>query len=40
MLQGGAFATPELDDMFPFLQSEELVAVRVEAAGLRVCERD
>lgn len=35
MLPDGTFATPELDDMFPFLAVEELDAVRAEAAALR-----
>jgi len=35
MLADGAFATPELDDMFPFLPAEEVAAVRAEAAALR-----
>lgn len=35
MLEDGTFATPELDDMFPFLAVEELAAVRAEAATLR-----
>lgn len=33
MLEDGTFATPELDDMFPFLPSEELAAVRAEAVA-------
>lgn len=35
MLADGTFATPELDDMFPFLPAEEIAAVRAEAAALR-----
>lgn len=35
MLEDGTFATPELDDMFPFLPAEELAAVRAEAILLR-----
>ncbi len=35
MLADGTFATPELDDMFPFLPAEEVAAVRAEAAALR-----
>ena len=34
MLEDGTFATPELDDMFPFLLAEEVAAVRLEAAAL------
>jgi acetolactate synthase-1/2/3 large subunit len=30
--EDGTFATPELDDMFPFLEAEELATVRQEAA--------
>lgn len=33
-LADGGFATPELDDMFPFLPQEELEAVRQEAAAI------
>lgn len=33
-LPEGGFATPELDDMFPFLPAEEVAAVRAEAARL------
>lgn len=33
MLEDGTFATPELDDMFPFLPAEELAAVRAEAGS-------
>lgn len=40
MLPDGTFATPELDDMFPFLPPEELAAVRAEAAALRARPRD
>ena len=36
MLADGTFATPELDDMFPFLPAEEVAAVRLEAAALRL----
>ncbi len=36
MLADGTFATPELDDMFPFLPVEEVAAVRLEAAALRL----
>ena len=36
MLADGSFATPELDDMFPFLPAEEVAAVRAEAAALRL----
>ena len=36
MLVDGSFATPELDDMFPFLPAEEVAAVRAEAAALRL----
>ncbi len=36
MLADGTFATPELDDMFPFLPTEEVAAVRLEAAALRL----
>ena len=35
MLENGNFATPELDDMFPFLPADELSGVRAEAAALR-----
>ena len=35
MLADGTFATPELDDMFPFLPEEVLVMVRAEADMLR-----
>jgi len=35
MLENGTFATPELDDMFPFLSAEELASVRAEAATFR-----
>ncbi|MDS4041730.1 MAG: thiamine pyrophosphate-binding protein [Candidatus Competibacter sp.] len=35
MLEDGSFATPALDDMFPFLPAEELAAVRAEAAAIR-----
>ena len=35
MLADGTFATPELDDMFPFLPAEEVAVVRAEAAALR-----
>lgn len=31
----GKFLTPELDDMFPFLPSEETAAIRAEAARIR-----
>jgi len=31
----GGFATPELDDMFPFLPQSELEAVRLEAAQIK-----
>lgn len=34
-LPGGGFATPELDDMFPFLPPAELAAVRAEARCIR-----
>ena len=34
-LPGGGFATPELDDMFPFLPPAELAAVRAEARSIR-----
>lgn len=34
-LPEGGFATPELDDMFPFLPPAELAAVRAEAAQIR-----
>ena len=34
-LPEGGFATPELDDMFPFLPPAELAAVRAEADSLR-----
>lgn len=34
-LPEGGFATPELDDMFPFLPPAELAAVRAEARSLR-----
>ncbi|MDD0840115.1 thiamine pyrophosphate-binding protein [Curvibacter sp. HBC61] len=34
-LPEGGFATPELDDMFPFLPAEELAAVRAELAAVR-----
>ncbi|MER2553581.1 MAG: thiamine pyrophosphate-binding protein [Thauera sp.] len=34
-LPEGGFATPELDDMFPFLPPAELAAVRAEAAAVR-----
>lgn len=34
-LPEGGFATPELDDMFPFLPPTELAAVRAEAAQIR-----
>jgi acetolactate synthase-1/2/3 large subunit len=40
MLDDGTFATPELDDMFPFLPAEELAAVRAEGAALRARVRD
>jgi len=33
-LPEGGFATPELDDMFPFLPAEEVAAIRAEAARL------
>jgi acetolactate synthase-1/2/3 large subunit len=33
MREDGTFATPELDDMFPFLEAEELATVRLEAAS-------
>lgn len=33
MREDGTFATPELDDMFPFLDAEELATVRREAAS-------
>jgi len=39
MLEDGTFATPELDDMFPFLSAEELAAVRAEGAALRAKSR-
>ncbi len=35
MLEDGTFATPELDDMFPFLPEDELIAVRLAANGLK-----
>jgi acetolactate synthase-1/2/3 large subunit len=35
MLPDGSFATPELDDMFPFLPADELEGVRAEAAAIR-----
>lgn len=35
MLEDGTFATPELDDMFPFLPGDELAAVRLAANGLK-----
>ena len=35
MMDNGSFATPELDDMFPFLPADELAGVRAEAAALR-----
>lgn len=34
-LPEGGFATPELDDMFPFLPAAELAAVRQEAAAIK-----
>ncbi|WP_295456426.1 thiamine pyrophosphate-binding protein [uncultured Thiodictyon sp.] len=34
ILADGTFATPELDDMFPFLPAAELAAVRMETASL------
>lgn len=34
-LPEGGFATPELDDMFPFLSTTELTAVRTEARHIR-----
>lgn len=34
-LPEGGFATPELDDMFPFLPPDELAAVREEARAIR-----
>ena len=40
MLEDGTFATPELDDMFPFLPAEEVAAVRAEAAALRARPRN
>jgi hypothetical protein len=40
MLADGSFATPELDDMFPFLPAEEVAAVRAEAAALRARPRN
>lgn len=33
-LPEGGFATPELDDMFPFLPAEEVAAIRAEAARI------
>jgi hypothetical protein len=36
MREDGTFATPELDDMFPFLEAEELATVRQEAASCHV----
>lgn len=38
-LPEGGFATPELDDMFPFLPPDELAAVRTEAAAIRALPR-
>ena len=35
MLPDGRFATPELDDMYPFLPPEEVAAIRAEASALR-----
>lgn len=35
----GGFATPELDDMFPFLPQSELEAVRLEAAQIKATVR-
>ena len=40
MLADGTFATPELDDMFPFLPAEEVAVVRAEAAALRARPRN
>lgn len=37
MREDGTFATPELDDMFPFLEAEELATVRHKAAS---CQAD
>ena len=39
-LPEGGFATPELDDMFPFLPPDELAAVRTEAAAIRALPRN
>ena len=35
MLPDGKFATPELDDMFPFLSSDEVASVRNEGHAIR-----
>ena len=40
MLADGTFATPELDDMFPFLPAEEVAAVGAEAATVRARPRN
>ena len=31
----GGFVTPELDDMFPFLEQEEMESIRAESAEIR-----
>ena len=40
MLADGTFSTPELDDMFPFLPSDEIESVRAEALALRAQSRE
>jgi acetolactate synthase-1/2/3 large subunit len=35
ILADGRFATPELDDMFPFLPEDEVAGIRAEGAAVR-----